>query len=48
MINQNLEALTNFRRTVYGFKILIDVMHSDFNDDDGFVQKNTLQKKFPL
>jgi hypothetical protein len=30
---QKYESLANFRRTVYGFKILIDVMHSYLNDD---------------
>lgn len=31
---QKFVSLSKFRRTVYGFKILIDVMHSYLNDDN--------------
>ena len=30
----NFKSLSNFRRTVYGFKILIDVMHSYLSPDN--------------
>ena len=42
----NFKALTNFRRTVYGFKILIDVMHCDLaNNADVICTKEYLTKK---
>ena len=28
------KSLSNFRRSVYGFKILVDVMHNYLNDDN--------------
>ena len=42
----NFRALSNFRRTVYGFKILIDVMHCELaNDDVVICTKEYLTKK---
>jgi len=31
---QKFVSLANYRRTVYGFKILIDVMHAHLNEND--------------
>jgi hypothetical protein len=41
----NFKALINFRRTVYGFKILIDVMHCELADTDVICTKEYLTKK---
>jgi len=41
----NFKALANFRRTVYGFKILIDVMHCELADADVICTKEYLTKK---
>ena len=42
----NFKTLINFRRTVYGFKILIDVMHCELaNSSDVICTKEYLTKK---
>ena len=42
----NFKALINFRRTVYGFKILIDVMYCELaNNTDVICTKEYLTKK---
>ena len=42
----NFKALINFRRTVYGFKILIDVMYCELaNNADVICTKEYLTKK---
>lgn len=42
----NFKALINFRRTVYGFKILIDVMYCELaNNSDVICTKEYLTKK---
>ncbi|MDA9651696.1 hypothetical protein N9T16_03320 [Pelagibacteraceae bacterium] len=42
----NFRALINFRRTVYGFKILIDVMHCELaNNADVICTKEYLTKR---
>lgn len=43
---QKFVSLTNFRRTVYGFKILIDVMHSHLSkNNDERCTKEYLTKR---